>query len=91
MPYSGKDELLLSYALIAHTLPGLGDLGEDILTGNISHSQHAKADGKVGSIAPKPVFGGRYHGSDIIHNKLTGWKVMRRGQPSSRKGRKSAR
>lgn len=84
----GKNKLLLSYALIAHTLPGLGDLGEDILTSNIAHAQHAEANRKVGSVAPKPVFGGGYHGREFIYSDPTGWMVMRRRQPSSHGGRK---
>lgn len=59
----GEFILFLGGALVAHALPSLGDLGEDILTGNVSHPQHAKADGKVGSISPNPVFGGSYHGN----------------------------
>ena len=38
--------LFLSYAVTGHTLPDLGDLGEDILTCNVSDANRAKTDSK---------------------------------------------
>lgn len=62
--------LFLGRALTAHALASLCNLGEDVLTGNISHPQHTKANGKVGSIAPKPVSCGSYHDSRFIHDTI---------------------
>jgi hypothetical protein len=62
--------LFFGCALTAHALACLGNLGEDILTGNISHPQHAKADGKVSSISPKPASCGSYHDNGFVHDTL---------------------
>jgi hypothetical protein len=75
--------LLLGCALTAHALPSLSDLGENVLTGNISHPKYAQPDGKVGSIPPQPVFGGSYHYYRGFIHEMAGWTVMRR-QPGRR-------
>jgi hypothetical protein len=49
--------LFLCYTLVAHLLPRLGDLSQDILSRQIARAEHSSADGKVGAVAPKPVAG----------------------------------
>lgn len=56
------DLLLSSDPIAAHSLSGLGDLGDYILRRDVCDAEGSEADGKSGPVPTEPVAGGRDHG-----------------------------
>lgn len=54
--------LLFGDAIIAHALPRLPELAQDILPRQITRAEHSGADGKVCAVASEPATRALYHG-----------------------------
>ena len=63
-----KCSLLFGDPVLAHALPRLGDLAQDILASNVADTDDAGANGEVRTIASEPTTRGSNHRS------IEGWR-----------------
>ena len=60
-PGEGEAVLLSSKAVVAHALPRLCELAENILPCEVTGAEKAGSHRKTSPISPEPIPGGRYH------------------------------
>lgn len=60
-PQVFKTILLLRYPVVGDLLSGLTDLGEDVLSCNIAHSNHTSPKSQIGPVASQPSSRCVYH------------------------------